>query len=109
MRKLIKVLADALQSQGLDQAKAIEVAQNGMSVCVEALTEAANRQGASINGWAAFAAVSHELMLGDGSREQWEAAERALEAGDPGPIYGLLYGIETETRRRMAAGEERTQ
>lgn len=107
MRKLIKVLSDALMAQGLDQAKAIEVAQNGMTVCVEVLTKAAKeRYGVDVDGWKAFAAVSHELMIGDGSREQWEEAERALvEDDDPGPIYQLLYGIETETKRRMAAGE----
>jgi len=104
MRKLAKVLADALISQGLDPQRAVEVAQNGLSACVETLTVVGARQGVDVNAYRALCAVSHELM-DDGERERWEAAEEALEAGDPGPIYALLYGRSEDSKRRMAAGE----
>ena len=104
MRKLVQVLADALVDQGLDQARAIEVAQNAMSACVETLTVVGARQGVDVDAYRALCAVSHELMA-HGERERWEAAEEALEAGDPGPIYALLYGRSEDSKRRMAAGE----
>ena len=99
MRELVRIMTDAFEQRGMSREDALELAQNGLVLCIDALDTEASRRDLPAVGHHALEHVAFALTSAE-DREAWEEAEKAMACGDPGPMYTRLAARAEATKKR---------